>query len=449
MAAEAPTILRHAGTVLAGQLAVMAFSMADTVVAGRYSSEALAALSVGSAVFVSVFVALTGVVQGLLPVWAEMHGAGRPTEVGRAVRQALLYICVPAGVLGAAALLFPRPILRWTDVPPALQGDVEHYLAVLALALPATLLFRLYATLNQALGKPQLVTWLQVGSVVVKVPLTVWFTFGGLGLAPMGVAGCAWATVADQVAVLAMAVWLLRSQALYRPLRLWEPMERPDGPMLVRFLRLGVPAGLGIAVEVTSFTLMALFIARQGTVALAAHQVAANVGAVLYMVPLSLAIASSSRASYWLGAAQPRRARQAAWLGLRLAMVAAVVLAAALAVLRSQVAGIYTGEAAVAAAAAALLGWVALYHLADAVQTVCVFLLRSWQVTVSTLVIYSVLLWGLGLGGGLALAYRGMARWPAWESPAAFWAAATLALMLAAAVFPWMLRRAMRRVTPP
>ena len=72
---ELRTILRHASTVLVGQLAVMAFGVADTIVAGRHSEEALAALSVGSAIFISVYVALMGVVQALMPVWAELRGA--------------------------------------------------------------------------------------------------------------------------------------------------------------------------------------------------------------------------------------------------------------------------------------------------------------------------------------------------------------------------------------
>src|SRR5690606_20013742 len=42
---ERATIARHAGTVLAGQLATMAFGVTDTIVAGRYSQQALAALS--------------------------------------------------------------------------------------------------------------------------------------------------------------------------------------------------------------------------------------------------------------------------------------------------------------------------------------------------------------------------------------------------------------------
>ena len=95
---ELRIILRHAGTVLIGQLAVMAFGVADTMIAGRHSPQALATLSLASSIYISIYVALNGLVQALLPVWAELHGAGRHTALGRSVRQAL-YVCamVPKG----------------------------------------------------------------------------------------------------------------------------------------------------------------------------------------------------------------------------------------------------------------------------------------------------------------------------------------------------------------
>ncbi|MDF1483819.1 MATE family efflux transporter [Ramlibacter sp. H39-3-26] len=437
---ELRTIARHAGTVLAGQLAVMAFGVTDTIVAGRYAGEALAALSVGSAIFISVYVALMGVVQALLPVWAEMHGSGQQAALGRSVRQAL-YLCGALIALGCAALLHPGPLLRWSGVPAALQGDVARYLSILALAFAPALLFRLYATLNQALGKPQLVTWLQLGSVAVKVPLSIWFTFGGLGLAPQGVAGCAWATVADNLAVALVALWLLRRQPFYAPYRLWRRPERPSRAAMGQFLRLGVPGGLSVMVEVTAFTLMALFIARQGTMASAAHQIASNAAAVLYMVPLSIAIATSARASFWLGSGEPVRARHAVALGFRLSALMALAFAALLFIARRAIADVYTSQPAVAAAAAGLLSWVALYHLADAVQTLCVFVLRCWRVTALPLAVYCVLLWGIGLRGGFVLAYGG----PAWQSPSAFWAAAAAALALTAMVFTAMVAHTVRR----
>jgi len=440
---EARVIARHAGTVLIGQLAVMAFGVTDTIVSGRYAEGALAALSVGSAIFITVFVSLTGLLQALLPVWAELHGAGSTADIGRSVRQSL-YLCALVAVLGMAVLLFPGALMRWTQVPPDMRSEVERYLHVLAFALPPALLFRLYSTLNQGLGKPQLVTWLQIGSLGLKLPLSIWFCFGGAGWSAQGVVGCAWATLVVQYTIAALALWLLHSQAMYQPYALWRRVERIDWQQMRRFARLGVPAALAVLVEVTSFTLMALFIARLGTAATAAHQIASNLTAVAYMTPLSLGIATSARISYWLGAGDAQHARRACRTGLVIAIGVALLLAGGMALLRHPLSHLYSENAAVAAVAASLLLVTAVYHLADAVQTLCVFILRSYRVTIAPLIIYCVLLWGAGLGGGYALTYAGLGPWAALRSPMAFWLTSTAALIVTALLFIGLLWHTLR-----
>jgi MATE family multidrug resistance protein len=447
--AELGAIARHAGAVYVGQVAVMAFGLADTFVAARHSGEALAALSVGSAVYVSIFVALMGVLQAQLPIWAELRGAGRQDELGFSVRQSL-YVAAVASAVGMVLLLVPGPLLAVTEVPAALQDDVRHYLALLACALPATLLFRLYSTLNQSLGKPRLVTWIQIGSLFLKVPLAMLLVFGAGPLPALGLAGCAWSTVIVNWTMLGLAVWMLRQQALYRPYQLWRRPEPPHGPTLRGFARLGLPTGLSIMVEVTSFTLMALFIARLGTVAAASHQIAASMTALLYMTPLAFGIAASARVSYWLGAQQPQQARLAMRLGFALTLACALAMGGAVLAFHGFLARLFAGaNLQVVAAAAALLPWVAVYHLFDALQAVSVFVLRSFGVATASLVVYCLMLWGVGLGGGYWLAYTGPGATGGLQTPAAFWGTGALALALTTAAFLLLLKRALRRTLPP
>ncbi|MBH1965437.1 MAG: MATE family efflux transporter [Comamonadaceae bacterium] len=442
--AEFKQITHHAGVVLVGQLAVMAFGVTDTVVAGRYSETALAALSVGAAVYISVYVGLMGILQALLPIWAEMHGGQRRKEIGPSVRQAL-YLCGLTIIVGMVALLAPGPMLRATGVPDELQIEVSRYLAVLAWALPPALLFRLFSTLNQSLGHPRLVSALQLGALLPKVLLSIWFTFGGAGLEPQGAAGCAWATLLVNYALLIVAVYLLRTQSLYRPYKIWASMESPDWRQIGAFARLGVPAGLAVMVEVTSFTLMALFIARLGTLASASHQIASNVAAILYMVPLALGIATSARVSFWLGAGDALKARGAAYLGIGVSGAIAVGLAIFVMTLARPLAALYVDQPAIIAMTSGLLTLVALYHLGDAIQAVSVFVLRSYRMVLAPLLIYCLLLWGLGLMGGYLLAFRGVGGLQAMQAPNAFWMASAGATALVAVIFLTLLRRVTHR----
>lgn len=441
---ELRIIARHAGTVLVGQLAVMSFSIADTLIAGRYSPQALAVLSLASSIYISIYVALNGLMQALLPAWAELHGGGRNAELGRAVRQAL-YIAIGASVLGIGGLWFPEIWLSLTEVPTELWPEVRAYLRILAMALVPSLMFRMYSTLNQSLGLPRLVTWLQAGALLVKVPLSYALTFGLTGVPGMGVVGCAWATLAVNLLMLLAGLWLLRTQDIYQPYGLWRWPEKPNWPIIRRFLGLGIPAGLSIMVEVTSFTLMALFIARLGAVALASHQIAASLAALLYMVPLALGIACSARTGYWIGAGQAHKARRAAGLGIGLAIGAALIGAALLFMGREVVAQAFSTDAQVVQAASVWLAWVALYHLADAVQAVCVYVLRCYRITLRPLLIYTALLWGVGLYGGYLWAYQGGgSAWPMRASVDTFWITSTAALAVVSVLFAAMVWHASR-----
>ena len=428
---ELKVISQHAGSVLVGQLAVMAFGVADTVIAGRYSDSTLAALSVGSALYISVYVGLIGVVQALLPIWAEMVGARKHQAVGRSLRQSL-YLCGVLTALGMAALLMPGPLLAWAQVPEALRGEVEQYLTVLAFAFAPSLLFRVYSTFTQALGRPLLVTWLQIAALLIKIPLSVWLVAGGAGVQPMGAVGCAWATLIVNYLLLGWAIVMLRMQVLYQPFQIWQPMERPDWRQIGSFARLGIPGGLAYLVEVTSFTLMALFIARLGTLASASHQIAASVAATLYMLPLSMAIASSARVSFWLGANRPDHAKRVILLALKLTALTAMGFAAIISIAGKYLASWYSNSPAIIPLASSLLVWVAMYHLADAIQAVCAFLLRCYRITIAPLALYGVLLWGLGLYGGYQLTYEGLAGMPATRSASSFWVASTIAISLVA-----------------
>lgn len=447
MKSELQYIGRHAGTVLAGHLAVMAFGTTDTIVASRYSDDAVAALSVGSAIFVSVYASLMGIFQALLPLWSEQRGAGHPLEMGRSLRQSM-YLCALACLLGMSVLLMPDALLHWTKVPEALQLEVKRYLAVLAWGLPPALLFRIYSALNQALGYPKLVTWLQLVSLLLKVPLSIWFTFGGLGLAPMGAVGCALATIGVNYTMFAVALWLTRTQSLYVPLALWQKPEPPNWQQLGHFCRLGIPAGLAILVEVTSFTLMALYIARQGSLASASHQIAANLAAICYMIPLSLAIATSARVSFWRGAGDELQARDLIQQCFRLALLTGIATAAILLIARTWIADIYTDSPKVLAMTAWLLLCVSAYHVADCVQTYCIFVLRCYRITVAPLVIYCVLLWGGGLGLGYWLTYQWKAptSWQGWQAtPMPLWVCSAMALFVTAMAFSRILHKAIQQ----
>jgi MATE family multidrug resistance protein len=441
---ERQIILKHAATVLVGQLAVVAFGVTDTLIAGQYDPQALAVLSVSAAIYITVYVALLGVLQALLPFFAELYGAKNLVDIGKTFHQGI-YIWLLLCILGVFVLISPQLFLNWTDVPVDLQKQSISYLSLLAFALPPALFFRLYSSLNQSLGKPQLVTWIQAGALLIKIPLSVLLTFGSGDIPAQGLLGCAMGTVMVNYTMMAVALWSLKTNALYATLRIWRHLDLPNWPKIRQMAVVGLPNGLSVTVEVTSFTLMALFIARLGTTAAASHQIASNMAALCYMVPLSFSIAISARISFWRGAADFVAMRLAMMIGFQFVMGLSIAISTVLWIFHSEIAHLYAKDEMVAQMASELLLLIGAYHLVDAMQTLCFFVLRSFKITIAPMVVYSIMLWGVGLPGGYFLAYQGLWGASALLAPNAFWMMSILALIFVCGALIYLIHMSLKQ----
>jgi MATE family multidrug resistance protein len=329
-------------------------------------------------------------------------------------------------------LYFPEPILHLARVPAALHERTVAYLQILAFGLPAGLTFRIYSSLTNAVGQPRLVMILQVGALLLKFPLNTWFIFGGWGVPALGGPGCALASTAINWGLATVGMVLLTRVDVFRPFAIFAHFCWPVWRRQAAQLRLGIPMGLSYLIEVTSYTFMALFIARFGTTTLAGHQIAGNIGAVLYMTPLSIGIAASTLVAQALGAGRPEAARTLSRHGIVMAVSIACCYGAIMLVLRPYIIKGYTPDAQVMTAAMPLVLIVICYHLFDALQITTAFVLRAYKVAVVPTVIYAVALWGVGLGGGYLLGFDVGGVIPEWLTGArGFWVANTASLAIA------------------
>jgi MATE family multidrug resistance protein len=451
LVASARRIAPLAWPVFVGQLSVLAFSTVDTVLVARHGAADLAALAVGTAAYVTTFIGFMGVVLALGPIVGQLHGAGRDTDAGRQLHQAV-WIAIALSAAGCLLLVFPGPFLALAELSPPVEAKARAYLLALAFSLPASLLFAAYRGFNVAVSRPKAVMALQLGALVLKVPLTALLVFGAapLGLPALGAPGCGIATAVCMAGQMAVAWALLRRDPFYARFGLRDRLPRPDRVSLAALLRLGVPMGGSIMVEVTGFTFMAFFIARLGATPVAGHQIAINLVSLMFMMPLAIANASSTLVAQRIGAEDLRDARRVGWHGVEIGLLIAAAMGGAVYLLREAVLGIYTDDAAIVAAALPLLAWMALFHVADAAQTIAAFVLRAWRIAVVPLVIYVLAIWGVGLGGGYVVAFDTLGSAPpGLRGAQGFWAAATAGLVVAGSgmcVFLlWMLRQQRRR----
>lgn len=442
-------ILRISAPIFIAQIAVMANAVADTIIAGHYHADHLAAIGIGSAIWASVFIPLMGIVQGLSPIIARFHGARQPLEIGRHVR-AGTWIALALSALMMVAFTYPDPMLEWAQIPPEVLPLSRRYLQLLAFGVPALMLARVFYSFAPAVDHPRAVMAINVAGLCLKIPLSYAFVNGAWGFPELGGPGCGLASAIAFWLMFGVALGLLRLDPAYRRFAIWGQGWRFDPGAAWRILRLGTPIGMSIAIEVTSFVFMALFLARLGATVSGAQQIVSNFAALLFMLPLSLGIGTQVLIGQNLGAKKGGEAREVALDGMRMAAGLATLVIVVIALSRHEIVALYTSDPGVATLSLELLTILVVFHWFDAVQCLATQALRGYQQTWIPMLIYAVALWGVGMGVGYVLAF---AQWPGggeirWLQPlgaAGFWYAQTASLVVAGAALYWEFGRVSRR----
>lgn len=438
---DIPALLKLAGPLLVGQLAVIAFGVLDTAMTARYSADDLAALAIASAIFISVYVGLTGVVSALAPIAGQLFGAKRYDEIGEEVRQAM-WLAALLSILGALVLWNADLILDISQVSPEIHAKASLYMHILVLGLPASMAMRVLIALHNAVSKPTIITIVQLVGLAAKFPLNYLFIYGAFGIEGMGGPGCAVATVIINWLWLLISLWIVLSGRFYKPFALFSRFSKPDFHRIGVILRLGIPIGFSYLIEVTSFTFMSIFIARLGTEALAGHQIVGNIGTVIYMVPLSLSIAAMTLVSQSIGANKQSRAEQIGWSSVFFTTALSAVIGLAAWFFRIELLNLYDPPDEVRQFAIPLFLFIAFYQIFDALQVSAAFILRAYRIAFWPMLIYAVSLWGVGLGGGYILGFNITGNVPlALQGASGFWVANSISLGVAAVFLLYLFKR--------
>ena len=214
--ASAREIAPLAWPVLIGQVSVLAFATVDTLLVARYSAVDLAALAVGAAAYITIFIGFMGVVLAVSPIAGQLFGAGQHAQAGHQAHQAV-WVALGLSVLGSTLLVFPAPFLALSQASPEVADKVRGYLLALAFSLPASLLFTVFRGFNTAVSRPKAVMLLQVGALAVKVPASAALVWGvpSLGLPALGVVGCGIATGIAMWVQATAAWWVVRRDPFY------------------------------------------------------------------------------------------------------------------------------------------------------------------------------------------------------------------------------------------
>lgn len=387
-------MLRLAVPVVIVQVGMMTMGVVDTVMVGHISAQALAAVALGNLYFFTLAVFAMGTLMVLDPVVAQAVGAEDPRAVARAVQR---------GVIIAAVLTVPAVLLLTSAGPvfSLVRQPTEVIPLAAAYALrtaPGTLPFLLFVVFRQtlqAMGRTAPIVGAIIGANLVNGLLNWVLIFGHFGFPAMGVVGSAWATTLSRV-LLVLWLWAASRREL-NPLL--SPIRREVWQLqpLVRMFRLGIPIGAQHVLEFGAFALVALMMGWMGTEAMAGHQVAINMAALTFMVPLGVGDAASVLVGQAVGRGDAEGTRGAARAAFACGVAFMTMTAAIFLSLPEPLARLYSRDLGVIGVAASLIPIAGVFQVFDGIQVVASGVLRGLGDTRAPMVANLIGYWLVGI----------------------------------------------------
>jgi MATE family multidrug resistance protein len=371
---------------------------------------------------------------------SQLHGAGREAEVGAVVRQAL-WLAFVGGVLTILLLGQADAVLRAIGVDPSAIPIAVGYVRALRWGMLPVLGYFTLRYLCEGMSWTTPAMLIALGGLLLKVPLNLFFIYGAFGFAGQGGVGCGWSSALVMwFELVAMLVVVLFTRM--KRIGLLRRFSAPDLREIRRLLRLGLPIGATMFVEMAVFSLITLLIGRLGVDAVAAHQIASNVGGITFMIPMAIGTAATIRVGYNVGANDLGRARIAGLVAIAAALLFAVFAALVVLSLRGVIPLLYSSDGGVIAVATELLVLIAIYQIFDDTQATVIGVLRGYKDTRTPLFVTLIAYWGFALPLGAVLGFGIMA--PA-LGVRGFWLGLILGLALVALIlgarFVWLAAR--------
>jgi MATE family multidrug resistance protein len=298
-------LLRLAWPITVSMVSFSAMTLASTAFVAQVGADELAGVGLAGVVGFALVCFGIGLLRGAKTLVSQAVGANRldriPELVGAAVG-----IALALGVAATIAGHLIAPLLAHLSASPRAGHFAAQYLGIRSLGAPLVLVYAALRESRYGVGDTRAPMRASLAGNAVNIVLDIVLILG----LDWGVRGAAYATIAGNATELAMLAWPMRAQL--RKLA-WSRTAVRD------VWAQGVPNGLQFIMEVGSFLILTVLVARMSAIDAAAHQMVLHLVNVSFLPAHALAEAAAVLVGQAVGAGKdmlvPRVARRALAIG--------------------------------------------------------------------------------------------------------------------------------------
>ncbi len=397
--------------VVATQSSQMAMGVVDTIMSGHASAIDLAAVAVGSSIWIPLMLLIAGILTAITPTVAQFCGAREYSRIGHAIRQSL-WIGLLLSFLSFIALFSTHELFVFMAVEATILPISTGYLQAIAWGMPGIIGFFILRFLNEGMSNMIPVMLIGFLGLLVNIMANYILIFGHFGAPALGGIGAGWATtISHWVMFLCLIVYLFNSRK-FAHIKLFQFKFSPHIDELKKLLKLGIPIGIAFFVEGSIFSIIALFLASMGVVTVASHQIALSFSSLIFILPLSLSISLTIQVGQRIGASQFQQVRDTIKAGYLISLSISLIAAIFIMSYSSNIAALYTDNTEIIELASSLMIFTALYQFSDGIQLCSAGSLRGLKDTTIPMFLSISAYWLVGFPLGYMLALTDMITAP-------------------------------------
>lgn len=407
--AELTETVKLAFPIALTQLGQVAMMTTDLALVGRLGGDAIAAAALAQVILFAAFVLGMGPASAVAPLAAQAFGAREPRMVRRSLRVGL-WAATIIGIPLSIGQLWGEELLLALGQEQKTAALAADYLKGLAWSLIPAWWFIALRGFMGAVNRPEPAFWITLAAVPANFVLAYLLIFGAYGAPELGILGAGVATTFVNLGMCVAALWVCYRRHPFKKYRVLGRFWRYDGHLMKQLLAIGTPMSATFLLEYGLFGGAGLVVGLFGASALAAHQIALQIAAILFMIPFGISLAATVRVGQEAGRRNPRGARRAGFVAIGLALAFMTIMTVFVVSLRHVLPVLFLDETMKdAAEIVSIASWLLLlggtFFIADGVQTAMAGSLRGLNDTKIPMLFAALSFWVIGFGALYLLAF--------------------------------------------
>ncbi len=392
----AKELLHIAMPIIMGNLGFIMIGAGDVLIAGRHSTDTLAAISIATAISNCIMTFGIGLIASVSPLLSNYRGEKQSAK--KYFFPTIRFAMILAFII-MFAVLACVPLIDYLKFEPQLVRPIKEYMIITAFSTFGAYLHAALKEFLQAFEIVFLPNIVTVISVFLNLILNAILVFGFGPIPSLGAIGLAIASFTVRYFMGFVLLWYCFMLMKFRN-------YKQDREYFKNLLKIGMPISFAILIEFVAFNCVAIIMGRVSGVYAAAQNLVCTLTTVSFMVPLAISNAIAVKVGFANGSQNLTELRHYAYIGLGMAVGFMAVSSVFFASFPEFLVGLFTSDDALIKISVPVLYVLSMFQIFDGLQVSLSGIFKGMKKTGIVMVSNFVGYWMISIPLGYTLAFK-------------------------------------------